>query len=94
MDPRIPKLLKRLKPELHRKYGVTRIGCFDCYIDRHHNLLRDINVIVELEKPLGWDFFELKEFLERKLEVHIDILTERAIKPALRDEIMEEIIFV
>jgi hypothetical protein len=94
MDPRIPKQLTRMRYDLERRYGVTRLGCFDCYIDHHHNRLCDINVYVELEKPLGWKFFELKEYLEQKLEVHIDILTPRGIKPALKDEIMAAIQFV
>ncbi len=94
MDPRIPKQLTRMRYDLERRYGVTRLGCFDCFIDHHHNRLCDINVYVELEKPLGWKFFELKEYLEQKLEVHIDILTPRAIKPALKDEIMAAIEFV
>jgi predicted nucleotidyltransferase len=94
MDPRIPKQLTRMRFDLERRYGVTRLGCFDCFIDHRHNRLCDINVYVELQKPLGWKFFELKEYLEQKLEVHIDILTPRAIKPALKDEIMAAIEFV
>jgi predicted nucleotidyltransferase len=51
-------------------------------------------VYVELEKPLGWKLFELKEYLEQKLELHIDIITPRGIKPALKEEIMSAIQFV
>ena len=94
MDPRIVSTLKRLKGELYKRFGVTKVGCFDCYIDHHHNRLCDINVLVELEKPLGWDYFGLKEYLEKKLEVHIDIFTPRAIKPGLREEIMNSVEFV
>jgi predicted nucleotidyltransferase len=53
--------------------------------------LCDINVYVELERPLGWKLFELKEHIEEKLGIHIDILTPRAIKPALKEEIMASI---
>jgi hypothetical protein len=48
MDPQIPKQLSRMRYDLERRYGVTRLGCFDCYIDHHHNRLCDINVYVEL----------------------------------------------
>lgn len=94
IDPRIISIIRRIKPELRRKFGVTRIGCFDCYIDHHHNRLCDINVLVELEHPLGWDFFALKEFLEKKLEIHIDILTPNAIRAAMKDEIMQEVHYI
>jgi predicted nucleotidyltransferase len=56
--------------------------------------LCDINVLVELEKPLGWDFFALKEFLQRKLEIHIDIITANAIKPAMQADVMKEVHFI
>ena len=94
MDPRIPKELTRMRCDLERRFGVTRLGCFDCYIDHHHNRLCDINVYVELEKPLGWKLFELKEHIEQKLQIHIDIVTPRGIRPELKDEIMASIQFV
>jgi len=91
MDPTIVKQLTRMKYDLERRYGVTKLGCFDCYIDHHHNRLCDINVYVELERPLGWKLFELKEYIEEKLGINIDILTPRAIKPALKEEVMASI---
>jgi predicted nucleotidyltransferase len=94
MDPQITKQLTRMRYDLERRYGVTRLGCFDCYIDHHHKRLCDINVYIELEKPLGWKLFELKEYIEQKLQIHIDIITPRGIKPALKDEIMSAIEFV
>ena len=69
----IEKTLKRFKPLLEERYGLKRIGFFDCYIDHHHNPRCEVNILVELNKPLGWKFFMLKEFLEVKLETHIDI---------------------
>jgi predicted nucleotidyltransferase len=94
MDPHITKQLTRMRYDLERRFGVIRLGCFDCYIDHHHNRLCDINVYVELEKPLGWKLFELKEYIEQKLQIHIDIITPRGIKPALKEEIMSAIQFV
>jgi uncharacterized protein len=94
IDPRIISIIRRIKPELRRKFGVTRIGCFDCYIDHHHNKLCDLNVLVELEQPLGWDYFALKEFLQKKLEIHIDIFTPNAIKPAMKEDVMKEVHFI
>jgi predicted nucleotidyltransferase len=86
--------LRRLKNVLSQKFGVMRIGYFDCYIDLHHNHDCEVNILVELEKPLGWDFFTLKEFLEKKLQTRIDICTPNALKPALREEIMNQTRFV
>lgn len=85
--------LHRLKPELMKRYGVMRIGFFDCYIDQHHHRNCELNILVELARPLGWDFFYLKEFLERKLETRVDICTEKSLKPALKEEIIQSTTF-
>jgi predicted nucleotidyltransferase len=88
------KQFRRIKGEIRAKFGVNKIGFFNCYMDTHHNHECELNVLVELEKPLGWKFFELKEFIEDELQIRIDICTERSLKPALRDEILSEIRYV
>lgn len=85
--------LHRLKPVLREKFGVKRIGYFESYIDYHHNQHCELNILVELERPLGWDFFALKEFIERRLGTSIDICTPQALRPALRDEIISQTTF-
>ncbi len=91
IEPGIVKQLQRLKGELYNRYGVVKIGFFDCFISHHHNALCDLNVLVELERPLGWQYFALKEYIEEKLEIHIDIFTAKALKPSLREEILSKI---
>lgn len=93
-NPVIEKNLFRLKQALSDKFGVIRIGYFDSYIDYHHNHNCEVNILVELESPLGWEFFSLKEYLERKLQTRIDICTPNALKPALKDEILKQTRFV
>ncbi len=88
------KNLQRLKGELFKKFGVLKIGYFESYIDYHHNKLCDVNILVELEEPLGWKFFDLKEFIELKLDIHIDICTMKALKPALKEDIIANTHFV
>ena len=90
----VREAIHRLKPQLHQKFGVKKIGYFDSYIDYHHNQHCELNILVELERPLGWEFFALKEFIEKRVGVSIDICTPNALKPALRDEILAETRFV
>lgn len=92
-DSEILHDLRRLKKELREKFGVTSIGVFDCYRHVHHDLTCEVNVLIELEKPLGWKYFALKEFLERKLALRIDIFTRKALKPALQEEILSKTVF-
>jgi predicted nucleotidyltransferase len=94
MNPDLIHQIRRLKPQLESKWGVDRIGFFDCFIDHHHHADCELNILVELSKPLGWEFFALKEWLESKLAMRIDICTPNALKPALKEEILDQTIFV
>lgn len=90
----IAQQLRRYMPDLRRKYGVRRLGLFNCYLAHHHSGVCELNVLVELEQPLGWAFFDLKTYLERKLQMRIDVFTEASLKPALRDEILQDLVEV
>lgn len=92
--PALLNRLRKLQPELDAKFGVRKIGVFDCYRKEHQGTMCDLNVLVELEHPLGWKFFELKGYIEKKLQLHIDIFTPRALKPSLREEILQKTKFV
>ncbi len=86
--------LARLKPELRSRWGVKRIGCFDVYLDKHRSFDCELNILVELERPLGWEFFAMKEWVQLKLRMPIDICTEKSIKPDLKKKIFANIQFV
>ena len=86
--------IARLKPELHSRWGVKKIACFDIYLDKHRSFDCELNILVELERPLGWEFFAMKEWLQLKLRMPIDICTERSIKSDLRKKIFANIEFV
>ena len=59
--------LKELKPELHEKYAVSEIGLFGSFSDDSYTDDSDIDIIVELERPIGWKFFTLKSILKKSL---------------------------
>lgn len=86
--------IRRLKPELLQRFGVKTIAIFDCFKTKGPEAACELNVLVELNKPLGWEFFVLKNFLERKLERRIDICTERSLKPAIKEKVERTIRFI
>jgi predicted nucleotidyltransferase len=85
--------IRRLKPELLRRFGVTSIGIFECFKTKGPEAACDLNILVVLKNPLGWDFFVLKNYLERKLQRRIDICTERSLKPAVQEKVERTIRF-
>jgi len=51
-------------------------------------------VLVEFFEPLGWEFFDLKEYLEEILARKVDLVTENAIRPQMKEKILNEVIYV
>jgi len=90
----IENKLKELKPFLYKKYFVEKIGYFGSYARSEQNQNSDIDILVSLKKPLGWEFFDLQEFLENELEIKVDLVSEKALKEQLRQIILNSVKYV
>ena len=86
----IEKKLQKLKPFLSRKYNVSRIGYFGSFSRDEQTEESDIDILVEFSKPIGWDFFDLKDLLEKELGVKVDLVSTKALRKQLRDSILDQ----
>jgi uncharacterized protein len=86
--------LKELKPILHQKFFVDKIGYFGSYSRNEQNELSDIDILVSFTKPLGWEFFDLQEFLENQLNIKVDLVSDKAIKEQLRHIILNSVKYI
>lgn len=84
--------LKELKPYLKKEYGVSKIGVFGSFSNETATDSSDIDILVELEKPIGWKYFSLEIFLEKTFGRKIDLITENALKKQLRATILETVV--
>lgn len=89
----IDERLKRIKSVLKEKYNVENIGYFGSYARGEQTEESDIDILVEFSKPIGWEFVELKEYLEENLGKKVDLVTLNALKPQLKDDILKEVIY-
>lgn len=90
----IESKLRELKPLLHRKYFVDKIGYFGAYSRNEQDENSDIDILVLLKKPLGWEFFDLQELLENELKLKVDLVSEKALKKQLRQIILDSVKYV
>jgi len=90
----IENKLKELKPKLNQEYFVERIGYFGSYSRNEQNKDSDIDIIVYFRKPLGWEFFDLQELLEKELELKVDLVSEKALKDQLKQIILNSVKYV
>jgi len=90
----IKKKLKILKPLISDRFSVERIGYFGSYSRDEQTDKSDIDILVEFRKPIGWEFFDLKEFLENELNIKVDLVSSRALKEQLRDSILKQVQYI
>jgi uncharacterized protein len=86
--------LFELKPMLHREYAVKEIGLFGSFADDTFDDHSDIDILVELEKPIGWKFFTLEIFLENTFGRRINLVTKNALKEQIKDSILSSVNYV
>lgn len=90
----IENKLRRLKPILNKLYYVDKIGYFGSYSRNEQNKDSDIDILVYFRKPIGWEFFDLQELLEKELELKVDLISEKALKEQLRQIILNSVKYV
>ena len=86
--------LKELKPDLYKDYSVKEIGLFGSFSDDSFTDASDIDILVELEKPIGWKFFSLEIYLEKIFGRKIDLVTKNAVKEQIKERILNQVKYV
>jgi predicted nucleotidyltransferase len=72
---KIVKLLQEQHPYLATEFGVSKIGLFGSYAKGQSGDASDIDLIVEFERPIGFRFIDLVDYLENLLGHKVDVLT-------------------
>jgi len=90
----INEILNKYKSELADKYNVKEIGIFGSYARGEQRKTSDLDVLVEFTEPIGWEFVDLKEYLESILGMKVDLVTVGALKPQLKDNILQEVVYL
>jgi predicted nucleotidyltransferase len=71
----IIQALKKELPYLREKYGVERIAVFGSQVKGTSTKESDVDILVELTKPLGLEFVNLAYYLEEVLGKKVDLTT-------------------
>jgi len=89
----IKKILAAHRDEFYKKYGVVILGIFGSYARNEQTQDSDVDILVDLERPLGFEFFKLWDELEEILGVKVDLLTVSSVrrKKMLWESIKEDL---
>ena len=72
---KVIKILQEKHSYLTTEFGVSKIGLFGSYAKGQSVDTSDIDLVVEFERPIGFRFIELVDYLENLLGHEVDVLT-------------------
>jgi predicted nucleotidyltransferase len=90
----IKNKLTEMKPVLSQRFNVQKIGYFGSFASNTANPDSDLDILVEFSEPVGWEFFDLEEFLEKAFNRKVDLVTPNALKPQIKNSILKQVVFV
>ena len=86
--------LKTLKPILRKRFKVETIDIFGSYARRQTDEKSDIDLLVTYSAP-DYDYFTilgLRNYLQRKLHMKVDIVSKEFLNKHIKDEVLKEAI--
>ncbi len=86
--------LKKIKPILSEKYGITELALFGSYSRNEENEKSDIDIMVDYQNPMGLKYFDIVYELENIFkEKKIQVISKAGIKPRYFDRIKQDLIY-
>jgi hypothetical protein len=91
----IKEILKKHRGEIRREFKAEIVGVFGSYVRGEEKPESDVDVLVRFEEGATlFDLVGLAEFLEERIGVKVDVVSERALRSELRDLILKEVVTV
>ena len=85
--------LRSLRPWLESQ-GVSRLRLFGSFARDEGREDSDVDLLVDLDRPLGLRFFALERHLAERLTRSVELTTEAALHPIVRRRALAEAILV
>ena len=72
--------LRKKKSDLKKKYPIKTLYLFGSYSKNEQTENSDVDIMVELKRPIGFDFVHLAEELEKILQKRVDVVSSDGIE--------------
>jgi predicted nucleotidyltransferase len=82
--------IKRKIVPILKKYDIKRASIFGSVARGEQNKTSDVDLLVELGRPLGLDFVDLQLDIEKIVKRKVDLLTYDSIHHSLKDLILKD----
>jgi predicted nucleotidyltransferase len=90
----IKETLNKQKAHLVQQYGLKNMAIFGSYGRQEQRQDSDIDILVEFSRPIGIEFIDLGNELERILKMKVDLVSRNGIKPKYFERIEKDLNYV
>ncbi|MGB9754284.1 nucleotidyltransferase family protein [Roseiflexus castenholzii] len=92
----IRAILADHREELRERFGVKSLALFGSCVRGEQGAESDVDIMVEFDRPVGWEVVDLRGYLEEILGMRVDLVTKGALmrKPLLWQAVQEELTYV
>jgi len=89
----VRSILRQHQHELHERYGVKSLRIFGSYARGEQTPESDLDLLARFTEGASlFDLVGLEDYLEAILGCKVDILSERAIRPEIRENILRDLV--
>lgn len=78
------RILAQELPYLRERFGVVRVALYGSIAQETATTRSDVDLLVELSRPLGLEFVTLAQYLERRLGRSVDLATFETLRRSLQ----------
>jgi predicted nucleotidyltransferase len=91
----IKNTLANHKKELEERFKVAEIGIFGSYVREQQKRKSDVDVLVTFSETIDlFTFVEVENYLSEILGVKVDLVMKDALKPRLKERILNEAVYL
>lgn len=90
----VQKTLSENKNRLVKKYSLETLAIFGSYGRGQQTEESDIDILVEFQKPIGIEFIDLANELEKLLRIKVDLISKKGVRPQYLKQIEQELNYV
>jgi len=90
----IQRTLISHKAELFDLFRVKTLAVFGSYARNEQRNDSDSDILVEFNAPVGVEFIDLRNYLERILNLRVDLVSRNGIKPQYFKQIRDDLKYV
>ena len=90
----IQKTLDSHRNDFFDRFKVKSLAVFGSYAREEQQPDSDVDILVEFTAPVGIEFIDLGNYLERLLNLRVDLVSRNGIKPQYFRRIQNELKYV